>query len=236
MTHRRVRGQALVETLVAMLFLSPLFLCAVYLTDFHRASHAAEMAAHELALASLHAADGAVGQTDLQAIRDLAIPAADILGERLPAHLESLSTSDTASSVEEAAHLILAPALVSGVGAFDLPRWQQHRVSTGVSMGSTAAIGVPFDIPIELRGRSVYVVGHGAAVGSAHVRTRTAAISIAGAMAEVARPIETVASVARVIEPALSQLCVGRIDPDIVPADRLPASVSRHNDLRTQPC
>lgn len=229
-------GQALIETLVSVLFLTPLFLCAAYLVDFHRASHASGIAAREIALASLHAADGNVDQNDLRKIRNLSIPATELTGTRLPARLERSDTTNVASSVERAADLLLAPARLSGAGNFDVPRWQQRRTSTGVSMGSTTVIGVPFDLPVELRSHVVFFSGHGASSSAAQVRDRAGALSVAGTFATAAQPIEAIASIASIIEPALRQLCIGRINPEIVPTDRLPASVSRHNDMRTQPC
>ena len=236
MNRTNSHGQALIETLVSVLFLTPLFLCAVYLVDFHRASHVSGIAARELAFASLHAADGNVDQNDLRKIRNLSIPATELTGTRLPARLERSDTNDVGSSVERAADLLLAPVRMSGSGNFDVPRWQQRRTSTGVSMGSTTVIGVPVDLPVELRGEVVFFSGHGASGGVSQVRDRIAALSVAGTLATAAQPIEAIASVVSVIEPALRQLCIGRINPEIVPADRLPASVSHHNDMRSQPC
>jgi hypothetical protein len=236
MSRVSTHGQALVETLVAVLFLTPIFLSAVYLSDFHRASHASGIAVREIALAALHSTDGNVEQRTLRAIRDLSIPALELTGTRLPVRLEHVDTNDIASGVERAANILLTPARLSGSGNFDAPRWQQRRTSTGVSMGSTTLIGVPFDIPIALRGDLVFFSGYGASSSVVQVRDRTAALSVAGTLATAAQPIEAIASVASIIEPALRQLCVGRINTEIVPADRLPASVSRHNDMRSQPC
>lgn len=229
-------GQALIETLVSVLFLTPLFLCTAYLVEFHRTSHTSAVAAREIALASLHAIDGNVNQDDLRAIHDLSSPSSGLNGTRLPARLESSDANDVASSVERSADLLLAPVRLIGSGDFDVPRWQSRRASTGVSMGSTTLIGVPVDLPVELRSQVIFFSGHGASDSVAQVRTRTAALSVAGTLAAAAQPIEAVASIASLIEPALRQLCIGRITPEIVPADRLPASVSRHNDMRTQPC
>jgi hypothetical protein len=82
----------------------------------------------------------------------------------------------------------------------------------------------------------VFFSGHGASASVVEVRDRIAALSVAGTLASAAQPIEAIASIASLIEPALRQLCIGRINPEIGPSDRLPASVSRHNDMRTQPC
>jgi hypothetical protein len=139
-----------------VLFLTPIFLSAVYLSDFHRASHASGIAVREIALAALHSTDGNVEQRTLRAIRDLSIPALELTGTRLPVRLERVDTNDIASGVERAANILLTPARLSGSVNFDVPRWQQRRTSTGVSMGSTTLIGVPFDIPIALRGDLVF--------------------------------------------------------------------------------
>jgi hypothetical protein len=93
-------------------------------------------------------------------------------------------------------------------------------------VGSLTVIGVPLDLPVELRGNVIFFSGHGASSGVAQVRDLTAALSVAGTLATAAQPIEAIASIASVIEPALRQLCIGRINPEIVPADRLPAKTT----------
>lgn len=236
MSGGRSRGQALSESLIAVLFLSPLFLCTLYLVDFHRASHAAEIASREIAVTALHAADGRVSAATIKAIRDLTLDEAETIATVRPSALESAQSPPAVDELASAVDILLLPALAMGGGEFDVPRFIGQRVRSAVSMGSTTLLGVSVDLPVELRSELVFAAGHGASVSSAQVRSRTAAISVAGSMAVAAEPLETIATVASVIEPALRQLCIGRIDPDIVPADRLPASVSRSNDLRYTPC
>lgn len=230
------RGQALAESLVAALFLSPLFLCTAYLVDFHRATHASALVAREVAVAMIQSPDGIVDKTDLQRIRDVVMSASEIPGNVLPVDVERIPGGDVAEGVESLAFTALWPAIASGSGAFDVPRWRGQRASTGVSMGSTTALGVELDLPVEVREQLAFFSGHGAAESATQVRDRTAALSVAGTLAMAVQPIEAVAAVASVLEPSLRQLCIGRIDPDIVPADRLPAAVSRTNDLRYTPC
>lgn len=230
------RGQALLETLVALLFLTPLFFCAVYLADLHRAGLGAALAVREIALASLHDPSGALDPVVVRALQDLAIPADSTSGELRQPQVEEVYLDSAPRLAETAAGVMLLPAKLLGSGEFDLPPWSARSVTTTVAMGDTIVLGVPFESPVALRENLFFFVGHGAARGPEQVRARTAALSVAGSLAAAAKPLETVLSVARIVEPALERLCIGRIDPDIVPEDRLAGSTSRPPDLRYQPC
>ena len=233
---RRLRGQALSEALVAVLFLIPLLLCMIYLVELLRAEQGAVAAARELALAAMHQPAGRVSPALINDLQELAMPAHDTVGERLAPQVAPGSLSTQAARVETTALALLAPARLVGVGEFDVPAFLAQRASTGVTLGSTQELGVPFDIPVVVRADLNYMVGHGAADSPLQVRGRTAALSVAGALAEAAQPIELLATIASLLEPSLRRLCIGRIDPEIIPADRLPGPVTRSSDLRSQPC
>jgi len=233
---RKSCGQAFVETLVALLFLTPIFLSAVYLADLHRAGHGAALAAREIALAALHDPAGEVDPRIARALQDLAIPADSTSGELRPPQLSEVSIDSAPALIERTADVMLLPAKLLGSGEFDLPPWRARSVTTAVSMGSTEVLGVPFDLPVVLQENLFFFVGHGAASGPEQVRARPAALSVAGSLAAAAQPLEAGFSVASIVEPALERLCIGRIDPDIVPEDRLSGSMSRPSDLRYQPC
>jgi len=235
-TRRRVAGQAFSEALVALIFLIPLLLCMVYLVDLMRAEQGAVVTARELALAAVHAPDGRAAPEVINDLQELAMPGAETAGERLAPRIAPSAVSTPAANIESGARLLLAPAQLVGIGDFDVPELLTQRAITGVGLGSVSELGVPLDIPVQVGANLDFVAGHGAALSPAQVRGRTAALSVAGALAEVAEPIETLATIASLLEPSLRRLCVGRIDPDIVPADRLPDSVSRSSDLRNQPC
>ena len=230
------RGQALVESLVAIIFLVPLMVCAIYLAALPRDGLALSVLNRELALAAIHNPAGDVSPSLRQSLQDLSVPRESLVGERLPSRLNEVVIDDAGSATEKTARLILLPALAAGVGEFDLPRWSGRSVNSKISFGSTSALGVPFDTPAALEEQLFFAVGHGAASGPTQVRNRTAALSVAGALASAVRPVNAVASVVSLVEPAFHRLCIGRIDPEIVPDDRLPASISRSSDLRYRPC
>lgn len=232
----RMTGQAFTESLVAVLFLSPLLLSMSYLVELMRAEQGAVVSARELVLAAVHTPTGHAPPALIEGLHDLSMPADRVVGERLAPRIASIELSNPATDVEKVANGLLLPATLVGVGRFDLPEFLPQRASTGVSLGSTRDIGVPFDLPVVVQANLAFMAGHGAAGSPAEVRSRTAALSVGGALAEVSKPIELLATIASLLEPALRRLCVGRIDPEIVPADRLPDSVTRSSDLRYQPC
>lgn len=233
---RRMRGQAFTESLVAVLFLIPLLLCMIYLVELMRAEQGAVVSARELVLAAVHTPTGHVPAALVEDLHELAMPADQVVGERRAPRIASITLPNPATDVEKVANGLLLPATLVGVGRFDLPEFLPRRASTGVSLGSTREIGVPFDLPVVVEADVAFMAGHGAADSPAEVRSRTAALSVGGALAEVSEPIELLATIASLLEPALRRLCIGRIDPEIVPADRLPDSVTRSSDLRYQSC
>ena len=222
--------------MVTLLFLVPLMLCAAYLAGLLRAEQTAVLATREFAVASMLEPSGDPQPDLIRRLHELAMPADEIPGELAPPRLERMDLAGTAVEVEALAIGMLAPARAGGVGNFDLPLFRATRARAGVSMGSTKALGVDIDMPVIVDEQLVFFVGHGAAKDPEQVRARTAALSAAGVLAEAARPIELIATIASVVEPALRQLCAGRIDPEIVPADRLPDDVTRSSDLRYRPC
>lgn len=236
MMYRCMGGQALIESLIAALFLTPLFLCAVYLAELYRDGFSASLMNRELALAAIHNPSGGVDQSLSNSLQSLVMTPETMTGAIEGISITDISTDDAATVVERAAALILVPAIAAGSGNFDMPAWRARSVTTSLSFGSTESLGVPFDSPVLLEEQLFFFAGHGGATSSNQVRDRTAALSAAGSLALIAEPVTAVASVVSVIEPAFKRLCLGRIDPDIVPEDRLPASVSRSSDLRYRPC
>lgn len=231
-----IDGQAFVESLVAIVFLIPLLLCMVYLADLMRAEEGAVAAARQLALAAMHEPSGHLDPSTLKKLQDISLPVDGLAGEALAPRVGQLSLPNSASDVEKAARGLLLPADSVGIGRFDLPDFAARQSSTEISLGSTRDLGVTIDIPVVVRSSVAFLAGHGAASAPSQVRTRTAALSVAGTLGEVAEPIELLATIASLLEPSLRRLCIGRIDPEIVPADRLPVPATRSSDLRYQPC
>lgn len=230
------RGQAFCEALVVVVFLIPLILSMFFLVDLMRAEQASVATVREWLLTAVHEPAGRVSPGLQDELRAITITPGATPGNRHESRIGPSELQSAPLQIERAAMQMLLPARAVGVGEFDLPALQSLRASSAVSLGPLDVLKLPLDSPIELREQTVFFAGHGAAATPQQVRDRTAALSVAGALAEVARPIEIVALVASVIEPSLRRLCLGRIDPDIVPADRLPAEITQANDLRYRSC
>lgn len=230
------RGQAFSESLAAVLFLVPLMLSMIYLATLMQAEQTAVLTARELAFAALHSADGQVTPEIISRLQVLLTSEEGASAENLDAEVTATEIGAVPLLIEQTAMTLLTPAEVVGVGSFDLPSVRAARASVVVSVAADSALDLPIDQPISLREGISFFAGHGAASGPEQVRARTASLSVASVLAEIAQPLEAVADVASVLEPALRMLCIGRIDPEIVPADRLPADITRTSDLRYQSC
>jgi hypothetical protein len=126
---------------------------------------------------------------------------------------------------------------VIGVGQFDLARDQARNARSTARLNEGPALqwlraGRSPTFQAELS----ILVDDWQADNAETVRRRTAALSSAGRIAAWRTPLELMAAPMRLFEPAVARLCLGRIDPDIVPTDRLTGSRRGMSDLRTQPC
>jgi hypothetical protein len=57
---------------------------------------------------------------------------------------------------------------------------------------------------------------------------------VTGALREWTEPMRAATGAIALLEPAFAKLCIGRIDIDVVPADRLQGAAA--TDLRNRPC
>lgn len=228
----RSRGQALVEALVASLLLVPFFLAVVQLALTQSTEQAALEAARTAAFAAHLGLDQAQGPLPPQRVRELFFPGPDRPSEVAVILASQASAAEQAESV---AMTIIAPARLVGAGDLDFPR---SRAFEGRAGSEVAPMSGPLDPSAtgrRLSARLPMMSGDWDADGAAAVWQRTAALSSAGRIAAWRSVLSPVAAPLRLFEPAAERLCLGRIDPDIVPADRL-RGVARATDLRTEPC
>jgi hypothetical protein len=87
-----------------------------------------------------------------------------------------------------------------------------------------------------LRADLSLLVDDWAAPDAAAVWRRTAALSTAGRIDAWRSTLQWAIEPMRLFEPAIAKLCLGRIDPDIVPMDRLPTVRPESADLRIRAC
>jgi hypothetical protein len=227
MTSRRsMRGQALVESLVAMLVLAPLLIATLGLARHQAAQQRAQSAAWAGAIAAHHGIDLAVMQAN----------DADLTG-RVEVSLQRMAVPDAADTAEDIAFTLLQPALAVGSGGLGLARAEARRATAVV----VPAIWLDTAWTIEGRDEGQraalsVLVDDWAAPDATAVWRRTAALSTAGRINAWRPALRWAIEPMQLFEPAVARLCLGRIDPDIVPADRLPTRRPDLMDLRTRPC
>jgi len=220
------RGQALIETLVAILLLAPLLIATLDLWRRQTAIQSVQSSVRAGVLASHHGVDLA----SYGARPDERVGATEVT-------VTATAQPSAARTTEEWAFGLLMPAQVIGVGQFDLARDQARNARSTARLNEGPALQWlrAGRSPVFQADLSI-LVDDWQADDAETVRRRTAAISSAGRIAAWRTPLELMATPMRLFEPAIERLCLGRIEPDIVPTDRL-ADV-RHGapDLRTQPC
>lgn len=228
----RVRGQAMVESLAATLVLTPLLLVVVQLSALQAAEQAAVGASRAAALAAHHGLDAATGPLSSERIRSLFF--ADVEADASVA-TGAARQAPSAELAEDIALAIIVPARVVGTGDLELARSQ--AISARVSVDPPLVYEAIMPAPERARVSAglPLMVDDWDADGAAEVWRRTAALSTTGRIAAWRVPLTTLGTPMRLLEPAMERLCLGRIDPDIVPEDRL-RGLARAPDLRSQPC
>jgi hypothetical protein len=131
----------------------------------------------------------------------------------------------------------MQPALAVGAGGLDIARAEARRATASVAPAQWLDIAWTNDGDDRgLRADLSVLVDDWAAPDAAAVWRRTAALSTAGRIDAWRSTLRWAVQPMRLFEPAIARLCLGRIDPDIVPTDRLPAVRPESVDLRTRPC
>lgn len=223
---RTDRGQALVECLVAMLVLVPMLAFVVGLSQVQASQQTAQATAWAGALAAHHGIDTA----RLPARSRAAALEVSVV-------LQSGAPSLAAQRTEDIAFGLLQPALAVGSGRFDLLRLGSQRATAATRRREdmTSIWSGPARWSAQRAEISV-LLDDGAASDAATVHRRTAALSTAGRIAAWRPALQWALEPMRLFEPAVAGLCLGRIDPDIVPLDRLPGLPAASSDLRTRRC
>jgi len=222
----------MVESLAATLVLTPLLLAIMQLAALQSAEQATVGAARAAALAAHHGLDAPAGPLSVARIRDLFHPDPESQPEVTTGTARQASSAELA---EDVALALIVPARVVGVGDLDLARSRAIAARASVATPMVGESLMP-DAPRPRVAASLpLMVDDWDAESAADVWRRAAALSTTGRIAAWRGPLTTLAAPMRLIEPAVERLCLGRIDPDIVPEDRL-RGLARAPDLRTQPC
>jgi hypothetical protein len=261
----RGRGQALAEVLVALLLLVPLALAVIYVGRWHDLQHttiaAARHAAFEAWVAAGRVDAAAVRQATRRRLytrepdRFVATAGADapvgqlpewrdhagrasLVGEPGPdVQLAPVAQPEEVARTEQLALGMIAPARAVGGPPFDLQRGAARAATVSVPVWHAPGLEAPFGgLRFTLRESLQLLVDPWASAGRSQVAARTDALSPVGALRDLARPLEPVRWALSLVEPAAARLCLGRIEPDVVPPDRLRAARAPALDLRTRPC
>jgi hypothetical protein len=124
-----------------------------------------------------------------------------------------------------AVQVLLTPLQVTGGflgGGFDLRDSGYHTGVLGMQISGTAGLPPPFDT-MQLRFDQPYaLLGDGWASGSAQqVERRTGGLVPSHALTSLAALWRPFTATLGLLEPSLQQLCLGLIEPDRLPEDRL---------------
>ena len=108
-----------------------------------------------------------------------------------------------------------------GGGRFDVERRGLHSAMVRVRVAPPMP-GAPFDrLNLELAERGTLFAGDWSAAGPAHTASRTGALVPTARLAAVRPIVHGFRAALAVLEPSIRELCLGRVDPEIVPSDRL---------------
>ncbi|WP_068805850.1 hypothetical protein [Thauera phenolivorans] len=238
-------GQSTVEFLVLALVLVPLFALVPMLGKYLDIAHATELAARYLAFESTiaHGAAGFKSEARLAAeVRTRFFGASDAPiesgeGRRAPtAALNPLWTDpdgtpllddpDTTVSiaVRRAGPLIPEGALLAGAHGLDLPMRNEHALQINVRLHDLEALP-PFDrLGLEISRHQLILADGWATASPAAV---AAGISSAGPLVYPIRSLKMLGETVGTLLPPLvldPALAVDRVDPELVPCDRLPGA------------
>lgn len=260
------RGQAMIECVVSVGVLVALFLGVLYIGRLHDLQYsliqASRYAAFDVALAGSGAEVDATGQAGAHLLGWHAEPvragdslqrvrAADWLpalsdhsgaatfwpnGPALDAAVGEGALPGLAGGEMQAAAAALAPARALAPASFDVRPggWIVSEFATTLQPGRAAAASLGAAL-ITLRSHTVVAAGDWSASGPAATAARVAGLSPASGPL-VRGVVGPMLGLAQFFEPAISGLCLGRVDPEVVPRDRLGFAAGAPRGAWRAPC
>lgn len=122
-------------------------------------------------------------------------------------------------------------------GNFDVNRRGYFSSEIAVSVAPFDSDGAPLsDLQLTLRERTTVLGDAWASSGPDQVASRTGAFVPTAALQALRPVIGALRWALRLFEPAIDSLCLGRIDPELVPLDRLGAPGSGERGSWVAPC
>lgn len=236
MTPRVQSGQALVETLVAIAFLSPLFLGVWYVATLQNLTLSGLGGARH-GFISLYVADQEVALPDLREILKTDEPGSNVMSYAGSFEISAETRMSSIRRIQSVSTLLLTPVKALSSESFDVPDAIPRRLSVRLNIDPAPWSGLGSLIPpLVIEAPVAVLVGVAASSGRAETMDIVRSLSASKPFESLMRPITMLRPALEVLEPAFKRFCPGRLEPDIVPVDRLPSSGFVQNDLRTRPC
>lgn len=236
----RHRGQALVESLVVLFWLIPLWFALLFLAELLAAQQAAISSVRHAVILS-HLTDGDLPKTEIAEIARsryaASAPDAPWMPKSLSLQiqLEDAKPLPSPRQLQDIAQGALLPARVVTGGDFGLP------VSSGLQASARWSFRLPdflstaqTETPLLITER-LSALHHGwSSRSDANTRDRVIGMTVQARLAEATTVFDVIRPVIAIVEPAFERFCPGRLDVDIVPTDR--AVGSQGGDARSRSC
>ncbi len=212
------------EFAVAAGVLATLLLCMPVLCRYHELQAATIEAARRVAFEGSWRESGGE-RVAADSLRNSLFPdngdSTQITAERVRAGLDASADSGLAGRSTRA---LLAPFRVARAlnADFDLREPTMYKASVAVALSRPAQLPDPFaQTPIEFNERYVLLGGDWAGSGPPQVAQRAGGLVLTRAVPPLRSVVQWTVRLLSVFEPALRELCLGQVDPERVPADRL---------------
>jgi hypothetical protein len=194
---------------------------------------------HELQVAAIEGArrlafehswqQARAARAGIEPIRRDLFPQGGDTGQVVASRIDASDRQDPAPGLAgQAARALLAPFTVAAFvqPGFDLRAPLMYRGALAVALSRPPQLPGPFDeIPIELQEHYALLGDNWASSGPGQVADRAGGLVITRAL----RPLHALTALGTrllsIVEPAFRDLCLGQVDPERVPADRLGAGI-----------
>jgi hypothetical protein len=226
------RGQAMVECALGCTILALLPVVVLLMADWHEIQTRTLGAARFAAFESMWAAGRVPAEETLRRTRDLFFAESHVTtpgGTDLvtPDDDVGVRASETAPPGRASAVMLFMLRPLGAVSGFlgerfDLTDRGFHNAEISVRVRDADELPAPLDtLGLEVHERLAVLGDSWNASGPDHVRRRVTGLVPTSALEEPQRLLQPLLDVVAAIEPSVRELCFGRIDPDLLPPDRL---------------
>jgi hypothetical protein len=228
------RGQAMVEFAVAAGLLALLLLGLPAIQRYHQLQFAGIGAARLLAWSGSvpelgsTGASGAAGGLTVESLHAGWLPEAAAGRDENVAHVQSIEPDVQQSKLpglagEGTQALLLPFRVLQGFGSgFDLGADGLRTAKATLHVASPDSLPAPFaGLALDLDERHVVLADGWGASGPAQVARRAGGLVPTQALAPAKSLLDVGTLLLSVLEPSIRQLCLGQVNPEVVPADRL---------------